>query len=129
MGALQTAASEVGELAYYILSKLFRREQKICQALDIMLWWETRRLFYNFIVGLSVVGIIYLLSFGDDIGIIPPFFTLIPCGVLFNIIYTFTWISEIIYKYRNVTKGWMAFLVGLVILFPMLSLLAILLLW
>ncbi len=71
----------------------------------VLLWWESRRLAYNVIVGLTgVVTVAVLVTNalvrGDDCGIPEPpllaLFAIVGYGVMANICYTLGWFAEIV---------------------------------
>jgi hypothetical protein len=89
--------------------RLFQRNEQDMTSLQIILWWEARRLFFNIIVGLAgVMTIVVMLFsaaiaeklFNEPIGWPdPPFFAII--GVILYAIgangcYTGGWIAELI---------------------------------
>jgi hypothetical protein len=82
-------------------SKLFRRDIPALAAMDVIGWWEARRIPYNLIVGscgilrCAVIGVLALASeifFGIDFGLPdPPLFALIGLifyGIAANICFT-----------------------------------------
>jgi hypothetical protein len=89
--------------------RLFQRKEEDITSLQIILWWEARRLFFNIVVGIAgVMTIVVMLFsaaiaeklFNEPIGWPdPPFFAII--GVILyaigaNVCYTGGWIAELI---------------------------------
>lgn len=89
----------------------FNRDAVPAGAGAVLLWWESRRLLYNIVVGLTgvvTVGLLVANSLirGDDCGIPdPPLFALlliIGYGVMANVCYTLGAFAEIV---ARVTMG------------------------
>ena len=110
-------------------SRLFRRAHSAERTRDVIAWWESRRVPYNFIVGTAglVSAIIVLLTeivtehfVGEAIGAgaSPLFevFAIIIFGVMANICYTGGWILELlsrrIWQARAAAFGEIAFTWG-----------------
>jgi len=98
--------SAIASLARY---RLFQRAQKPRGAIDIILWWEARRIPYNLIVGsagvissILILGTAFLTEriVGEAIGLPdPPFFAIVAViayGVMANICFTVGWIAELV---------------------------------
>jgi len=89
--------------------RLFQRSENHLSSLQIILWWEARRLFFNMVVGIAgVVTVFTMLAtamiaeklLGEPIGWPdPPIFAIISVvlyAIAANICYTGGWISELI---------------------------------
>ena len=90
-------------------SRLFRRDEELKSAWDVIAWWESRRIPYNLIVGTAGITTslacsataILCESFGQEaIGMPdPPIFAIfgvIAYGIVANVCYTGGWIAELI---------------------------------
>ncbi|MBI5694485.1 MAG: hypothetical protein HZC51_01940 [Nitrospirae bacterium] len=91
--------------------RLFSRDEDKTDTMAIIMWWESRRIFYNVIVGVcGIITIIVLLSlaaiaetlFKEPIGWPdPPLFAVfgvVAYGVAANICYTGGWATEIVVR-------------------------------
>lgn len=91
------------------LLRIIRRSEPIVTPWGIIVWWETRRILYNLVVGimglvvsglLLICGLVCERLIGEPIGIPdPPIVALIGVvlyGVLANICYTGGWIAELL---------------------------------
>jgi hypothetical protein len=89
----------------------FRRSQSAINALDVIKWWESRRLFFNLAVGCAglVTGILLITcavtsdSFvGEPIGMtdgpLLGVFSIIPYAIIANICYTGGWVAELLVR-------------------------------
>ena len=111
-------------------SHLFQRPEHIESPRQIISWWETRRLFYNLIVGTTgIVTCVILFGiamfsekrFGEPIGIPdPPLFGIIGIfayGIAANICYTGGWIGELfarsVWKQQAEHFGKIGFVLGI----------------
>ncbi|MBY0492821.1 MAG: hypothetical protein K2Y23_01280 [Cyanobacteria bacterium] len=93
-------------------SKLVARDRILGSALDIVLWWEARRLLFNLLVGaagvITCVGLVTIAVIGGyisgepDFGFPdPPIFAIlgvIAFGIMANVCYTGGWIVELIVR-------------------------------
>jgi hypothetical protein len=92
-------------------SKLVARERTLESAMDIILWWEARRIPFNLIVGAAGIGtcagIVAIGVIGDyflEVGFIlpdPPIFVMlgvIAFGIMANVCYTGGWIVELLVR-------------------------------
>jgi hypothetical protein len=100
--------------------RLFSRNDEKMTALQIILWWEARRLFFNIVVGVAgVVSIVVMLLsatiaeklFNEPFGWPDPpifaFFGVIAYAVAANVCYTGGWMAELISRevWREKAKG------------------------
>ena len=89
--------------------RLFQREEKQMTSLQIILWWEARRVFFNMVVGIAGVITIFTMLFSamlaeklfnEPIGWPdPPIFAIIGVvlyAIAANICYAGGWIAELI---------------------------------
>ncbi len=89
--------------------RLFQRQEYPLTTLQIILWWEARRFFFNLIVGVAGLITIFVMLFsamvaeklvGEPIGWPdPPFVAIIGvilCGVGANVCYTGGWVGELL---------------------------------
>ncbi len=96
-------------MSKWIDSKFFCRPQRELSPWQIIHWWESRRIIFNFYVGLTgilaciimfITGYITEATLGEAIGIPdPPLFGIITAVVYAigaNICYTGGWISELV---------------------------------
>lgn len=96
-------------IKYLTQYRLFQRHENQINSLQIILWWEARRLFFNIVVGIAGLITIFTLLFSamiaeklvnEPIGWPdPPIFAII--GVVLyaigaNICYTGGWLAELI---------------------------------
>ena len=112
-------------------SRLFSRERRLERTRDVILWWESRRIPYNLIVGATgIVSAIIILLTGlvtehlvdDAIGVSgsPLFeiFAVIMYGIMANICFTGGWVLELfshrIWGARAEAFGEIAFTWGMV---------------
>jgi hypothetical protein len=90
---------------------IIRRSESLTTARQIFFWWEYRRIFYNFavgVVGLAVVVLMVACGFfseqilGEPIGIPDPpifaIFGIVAYGILANVCYTGGWITELLIR-------------------------------
>ena len=81
---------------------LFKSPSSKRSPVDIIIWWEKRRVPYNFIIGVAALGVLLLyfffidharvLQLGEDM--LEPM-ALFAILILWNIAYTFGWIIEL----------------------------------
>lgn len=110
----------IAPLKFLASYRLFQRNEDNMTALQIILWWEARRIFYNIVVGFAglITIVVILISaaiaeklFNEPIGLPdPPFLAIV--GVIFyaiaaNICYTGGWLAELISHevWREKAKG------------------------
>jgi len=92
-------------------SDLFRRETPATSGVEALVWWETRRIPYNFIVGsvgiitcilCFVIAVAAEIFFHSDFGLPdPPFVAIIGVvfyGIMANICFTGGWITELFFR-------------------------------
>jgi NhaP-type Na+/H+ or K+/H+ antiporter len=105
----------------------FNRDEVLPGAGAVLFWWESRRLVYNIVVGITgivTVGLLVANSLirGDDCGVPdPPLFALlliIGYGVMANVCYTLGAFAEIVARITMGTEsasklGRTSFIVGL----------------
>lgn len=97
--------------------RLFRRQQILEKPLQIIAWWEIRRVVFNFIVGLAGISTCLLViglddyfsdKFGRGIGgggsPLLPLIAVFLYAIMANIFYTAGWVSELLLK--AVLKDW-----------------------
>jgi hypothetical protein len=111
-------------------SRLFSRERGLERTRDIIVWWESRRIPYNLIVGatgvvsaivICLTGLVSAHLAGDAIGVSgsPLFeiFAVIIYGIMANICFTCGWVLELfsrrIWGARAEAFGEMAFTWGM----------------
>ena len=109
-------------------SPLFKRPEHFENWKQIVLWWESRRLPFNLIVGATgILTCVFLLGeillaekiFGDDGGGSPilAVFGVFAYGIMANICFTGGWISELlarhIWKEKAEHLGEIAFILGI----------------
>src|SRR5580692_11679430 len=98
-----------GPLERLLRRTLYCREPPRLDGIDVVMWWETRRLFYNVIVGVvGIVSAILLIICSviadalihDPIGMPdPPMFGVVAAvlyGIMANICYTGGWMAELL---------------------------------
>jgi hypothetical protein len=89
----------------------FKREDIQTSAFEVISWWESRRLFYNGIVGIAGVACCVLViacavlseaTIGEAIGLpdgpLLGVFAIIAYGILANLCYTAGWVCELIVR-------------------------------
>lgn len=88
-----------------ILDSLLKTEAHERSVFEIILWWEIRRILYNFIVLVSgVLSLIIMIKSASGIVVLEPgedFYEpiMIPIfGILCNIAYTLGWLTEVIFR-------------------------------
>jgi hypothetical protein len=90
---------------------IFKRETPIDDVRDVIRWWESRRLFFNFVVGCAGILTCILLIFcafvsepivGEAIGLpdgpLIGVFGIFFYGIFANFFYTFGWICELLVR-------------------------------
>jgi hypothetical protein len=100
----------------------FKRELPLNGPLEVIQWWETRRVFFNYVVGCtgiitcilvivcafiadSVVGEAIGMTDGPLLGI----FFILFYGILANVFYTAGWIAELTFRTSTTAKRSAAF--------------------
>jgi hypothetical protein len=81
---------------------LFKLPSSECSSVDVIIWWEKRRIPYNFIIGVAAFGFLLLyLFFIDRSKILHPGedaiepIALLMFPVLWNFAYCLGWITEL----------------------------------
>lgn len=110
----------------------FERSEPIDRASDVIRWWESRRLFFNMVVGCTgIITCILLIvcafmadsTVGEPIGLpdgpLLGVFGVLLYGILANICYTGGWISELLVSATSKAKsstsfGLKVFRIGLI---------------
>jgi hypothetical protein len=97
---------------------IFKRETPVGDDRDVIRWWESRRLFFNFVVGCAgiltcilvivcafvsepIVGEAIGLPDGPLLGVFGIFFY----AILANVFYTFGWICELLARTMTATEN------------------------
>ena len=96
-----------------------RKSDSRFSTFEILIWWEKRRILYNAIM--FIVGILSFFIGYITIPIIYIFF-----AINLNILYTFSWIIEIVLKYFNSNKSTQQYVKWFSILFYLYSIIAVL---
>jgi hypothetical protein len=91
--------------------KIVHRSETLMSSRQIILWWEARRLFYNFAVGVTgLVAVVLMFGcglisekiLGEPVGIPDPpifaIFAIIAYGIMANVCYTGGWIAELVIR-------------------------------
>ena len=91
-----------------ILDSLLKTEAHERSVFEIILWWEIRRILYNFIVLVSgVLSLIIMIKSASGIVVLEPgedFYEpimILIFGIVCNLAYTLGWLIEIIFKPGN----------------------------
>ncbi len=91
--------------------KIVHRSETLMSSRQIILWWEARRLFFNFVVGaIGLVAVVLMFGcglisqqiLGEPVGIPDPpglaIVAIIVYGIMANVCYTGGWVAELIIR-------------------------------
>lgn len=108
----------IRSLRTFFGSPRFERSQPIAGEGDVIRWWESRRLFFNVVVGCAGIITCVLLivcaftadsMVGEPIGMpdgpLPGVFGIFLYGIFANICYTGGWICELLVRAASKTKS------------------------
>jgi hypothetical protein len=103
---------------------VFERRQTAVQAGEVIRWWESRRLFFNLVVGttgLITCVLLIICAFtadsmvGEPIGMtdgpLLGVFMIVPYALLANVCYTAGWVSELLVRTTRTADDAAAFAV------------------
>jgi len=93
-------------------ANLFRRDSPVMSGVESLVWWETRRIPYNLIVGsagivtsvvIIAIGATAEIFFHSDFGLPDPpifaVFSVILYGIMANVCFTAGWITELFFRH------------------------------
>ncbi len=103
---------------------VFERSQTAVRAGEVIRWWESRRLFFNLVVGftgLITCALLIVCAFTSDSMVGEPIgmtdgpllgvFMIVPFALLANVCYTAGWISELLIRATRTADDAAAFAV------------------